>query len=268
MNAVVLLRAVPDQEALTDPRPLVADGPSLTALGLARSSQRILAAVELRGLSLGPAEWEPALREALALDLDGLVRVDAGPEADVVETARALAAAIPDGTSLVFAGSSATDHGSGLLPAALAEVLGWSYIGSVAAVELHDGLPAVRVRGDAGVRRLLRLTLPAVLEAASGPAPSLYQRLAKKLAARKAVIPVMQHSADEPRLRIDGYGPARPVTRTLFRPSATARPAERMRQLMSGGMARRTGQTIAAESGVAQQLADLLEAQGFIGEGK
>ena len=265
MNAVVLLRVVPDQEALTEPRPLIVDGPSFAALGLARSSVRMFGISELRGMSAGPAQWEPALREALALDLDGLVRIDAGPEADIVATARAIAAAIQEGTSLVFAGSSATDHGSGLLPAALAEVLGWPCIGSVTALEMHGGSPAVRVRGAAGARRLLRLTLPAVLEAASGATPSLYPRLAKKLAARKAVIPVLQRAIDDQRLRIEGYGPARPVTRTLFRPSATARPAERMRQLMSGGMAKRAGQTIAAESGVAQQLADLLEAQGFIG---
>jgi electron transfer flavoprotein beta subunit len=266
MNAVVLLRAVPDREALIEPRPLIVDGPSLVALGLARSSQRVLGGGDFRGISVGPAEWEPALREALALDLDGLVRIEAGPDADIVATARALVASIPAGTSFVFTGSSATDHGSGLLSAALAEALGWPLIGSVTGVELHDGLPAVRVRGDAGARRLLRLPIPAVLEAASGAVPSLYPRLAKKLAARKAMIPVVERTADVQRLRIDGYGPARPVTRTLFRPSASARPAERMRQLMSGGMAKRAGQTIAAESGVAQQLADVIEGQGFISQ--
>ncbi len=267
MNVVVLLRAVADEEALAEPRPLVVDGPSLVALALALSWKALHPGALLTGIACGPAGWEAPLREALALDLDSLTRVDATEGADVVATAHAIAAALRADVSLVVAGSAATDHGSGLLAPALAEALGWALVASVTGLESRDGAPAVRVRGEAGVRRLLRLPLPAVLEAAPAPAPALYPKLAKKLAARKAVIPVVPMEVGLAALRFEGYGPARPVTRTLFRPSATARPAERMRQLMAGGMTQRAGKALSAESGVAGQLADLLEAQGFIRRG-
>lgn len=274
MTTVVLLRCVPDVEALVEPRPLVVDGPSLVALGLGVSWEKANGGGVI-GIAAGPAGWEPALREALALDLDALVRIStpsvserdaASGGEDIVATAAALRSAIPAGASLVVAGAAATDHGSGLLPAALAEFLGWPLISSVTSFEAHQGEPAVRVRGEAGVRRLLGLSLPCVLVAAAGPAPNVYPRLAKKLAARKALIPDLKHDSGAARLRLDGYGPARPVTRTLFRPSTTARPAERMRQLMAGGMPKRSGQTLAADAGVAGQLADVLEAHGLIGK--
>lgn len=265
MRAVVLLRAVPDREALVSPVPLVPDAPSLVAIHLAHSLRQAVPALIIDGVFAGPAEWEPAMREALALDLESLSRLDISPEADVVTTARAIGAALSTDTSFVIAGAAATDHGSGLLPMALAEVLGLTFLGAVTTIEARDGELAATVRGDAGLRRSLRLPVPCVLQAAPAPAPALYPKLARKLAARKAAIPVVP-AGDAPGLtRIDAYGPARPVTRTLFKPSTSARPADRMRQLMAGGMAKRgVAQTVAAETGAAAQLADAIEAQGFI----
>lgn len=278
MNTAVLLRVVEDPGLRGG---IFSSGHALDAASQVALAQAVALAAQTAGASTGiaagPSVWDEALREARALGLGTIVRTwsPALERADVLATAAAIAAALPPATDVVFAGQASSDHGSGLLPAAVAELLDWPLLCDVVEVERRDddGLVA-QVRKSGGRRSFFRLRTPAVLVAARLPAPAVYPRLAVRLAARKSAI--SEFAAEErglmvgagDRLQLAGYGPARPLTRQLIQPAATANPSERLRQLMSGGMGNRGGQKLDAEGSgpeaMARQLAELLAREGLL----
>ncbi|GMV84559.1 MAG: hypothetical protein AMXMBFR80_04170 [Dehalococcoidia bacterium] len=271
MNAAVLLRAVVDEGLAGGVRgsTVALDAPSCDAIVLALGG-RSLAGGMLHGIAAGPPGWDPALRDALALGLDSVCRVwgEEAVEGDVLVHAEALAAALPAGVALVIGGSAASDHGSGLLPFAIAERLGWPAIENVTAMGSLGGVAVVQVRARGGRRLTCRLPERAVLVAAPGQRLP-YPAVARKLAARKAAIAEFAPAAGPGRAarwRIEGYGPARPVTRHLLRPSASANAGGRLRQLMSGGAGASSGASASlnAGEGIAVQLADLLAREGLL----
>ncbi len=276
MNAVVLLRAVPDPEAPFDATDASwrLDPSSLVALGHALVWRKASPGARLIGLAAGPSSWEPALREALALGVDEARRVwsDAFAAAnDVVSTAAALAAAVPDDAEAVFAGPPASDHGSGALAGALAQHLRRPLLSEVTSVEVSGGALVARVREKASRRRRYRVDAPAVLVAAQLPPPPLYPPLVRRLQARNAVIeettPTVHADNGAPRLEVLSYGPARPRTRHLLQPASSGNAADRLRSLMGGGMTSRAAasSTMKAEdSDVTKQLIDLLEKEGIL----
>lgn len=271
MNAAVLLRAVFDEGLAGGVRrsTIALDAPSCDAIVVALGLRSLWGGA-LHGIAAGPAGWDPALRDALALGLDNASRVwsEEALEGDLLADAGALAAAIPPGTALVIAGSAASDHGSGLLPFAIAERLGWPAIENVTAIGSPGGIPVVQVRARSGRRLTCRLPEHAVLVAAPGQRLP-YPPVARRLAATKATIPGVAPAAEPgqaPRWRIDGYGPARPVTRHLLRPSASANAGGRLRQLMSGGSGATPGasRSLSAGEDIAVQLASLLAREGVL----
>lgn len=276
MNVTVLLRVIDDPElaAGVSGTTLRLDDSALVALGLALGLQQRRAGVHVSAVAVGPPAWDVALREALAVGIEQVTRgwSEALAGADVPATAAAVAAAMPPETDLVIAGTAASDHGSGVLPGAVSEALGWPLLAEVTAIEEGpEGLLA-QTRGDGGSRRRYALPEKAVLVAARMPAPSLFPPLARRLAARKAAVPEMEPPAgglsagSEGRIALVDYGPARPLTRHLLKPSATANPADRLRQLMSGGMSGRGGKTLDAGGGggLAKQLAEILVKEGYL----
>jgi electron transfer flavoprotein beta subunit len=277
MNVVVLLRVVDDPALSAGVSGVTVrlDDPSVVAIGHALLLRRLLPDVCVEGIGIGPPAWDPALKDALALGLDSVQRTwsDSLATGDIVATAKALATSLPAKPAFILAGSAATDHGSATLPAALAELLGWPLLSEVASFETRGkGLVAL-VRGGGGSRRVYTLPERAVLVVARARAPSIYPKVRAILVARKSAIPETQPAAvpfDESTARISllDYGPPRPSTRHLLKPSASANPADRMRMLMSGGMAARGGETLDSSSNsgesLAKQLADIFVKEGFV----
>jgi len=271
VTAVVLLRVVPDAELArgitrTGLRLDDASGDAISvALSYARASGG-----EVHAIACGPPEWEPALREAMALGVSSLRRAWDGAmaDADLLAHAQSLAGLIGDEVRLVIAGPAAGDHGSGLLPFALAECLGWPALEGAIDFSAGGGRLAVRTRASGGRRLTFEVPERAVVVAARGN-PLPYPTVARKLAARKAPISVSEPCEDPVpvrRLRLEGFGPARPVTRHLLRPSASANAGGRLRQLMAAGVASGgpAAQTLKAGDGLAGQVADLLAKEGLL----
>lgn len=100
-------------------------------------------------MTMGPKEAKDALRKGLALGADSAVHVldDALAGADMVRTARVLAAAIQaSGFDLVIAGNESTDGRGGVLPAMVAECLGVAHATQLNSLEITaDG-----IRGERG----------------------------------------------------------------------------------------------------------------------
>jgi electron transfer flavoprotein alpha/beta subunit len=268
MNAVVLVRAVVDAEAAGSPQ-VTLDAPSVAALCQALD-WRGPSDATLTALASGPPDWEPALREALALGAAAAVRVEVaeGGAVDIAWTARALAGAMPSDTAFVFAGAAASDHGSGVLPAALAGCLDWPLISDVVRATHTEGRLQAEVDAGAGVRCTYETEGPAVIVAAPVPPPPVYAPLAKRLAAARISIQareaITNGAAAGECSRFLGYGPGKPRTKHLLKPSASARAGDRLSQLMSGGAQRQSSKLSGDAADLARQLADLLERSGLL----
>jgi electron transfer flavoprotein beta subunit len=98
---------------------------------------------EIVVLSMGPEDATKTLRKLLSMGADSAVLVsDAGLiGSDMVQTARVLAAAVDriGGVDLVVAGNEATDGRGGMIPAIVAELLGWPVL---------PGLDEVQINGE------------------------------------------------------------------------------------------------------------------------
>ncbi len=272
MSIVVLLRAVCDLDLAGGIRgsSYRLDGPSEDAIALGLRLRACTGEL-LHGIAMGPADWDTSLRDGISLGLDEVARVWSPSVAGghVVSHARELAARVPGDARAVIAGGAATDHGSGLLAFALAELLGWPIIDRTIDAEVEESGLLARSRAAGGRRTTYRLPERVVLIAASGyrlPYPST----ARKLAAQKAPIRVCVPGDDpgtDPAFVIEGYGPARPVTRHLLRPSTTSGAGGRLRHLMGGGAAAKGPARggLDRDTGEAAQLVDLFEKEGLLG---
>ena len=108
-------------------------------------------------LSMGPEGTDKSLRKLLAMGADSAVLVsdEALAGSDMVQTARVLAAGVrriaPD---LLLAGNEATDGRGGMVPAMVAEILGWPVLPGLDEVAITDGSVAGTAQVDGGALRL------------------------------------------------------------------------------------------------------------------
>lgn len=176
MEIVVLVKPVPEAEARLRPDAQGVDldpqGVKFVLAGYDESAveQALLLrestpGTTVRALSVGPApRSEEVLRAALALGVDQATWVEAPPSDahDPVRTARAIAFALHKAPpALVLAGKQSLDLGSGLVPSALAELLGVADYSSV--TDLRWDGPAARFT--------FRQTLEGEVRAVAAPAP-------------------------------------------------------------------------------------------------
>lgn len=176
MKIVVLVKQVPDtygERALDLETGLVDRGASEAvldeidgrALEVAVAHAERRDGTEVVAATVGPEPAAAVLREALAIGADSALHV-AGPElagADIGLTATVLAAVVTRlGADLVLAGNQSTDGLGGVVPAILAELLGWPHATNLDAIEIAaDGVTGSRA-SDHGAMRLAA-PLPAVV---------------------------------------------------------------------------------------------------------
>jgi len=146
-------------------------------------------------LSIGDERALEALRKALAMGCQEAVRIyDASLGAlDAMATARILAAAVQKlGPELVLFGRQAIDGDTALTPAAVAQILGWPFIGLVTAFGEYDAvshtLTVTRNLDEA--KQVVRVRLPAVFTVAKEFAEPRYPTFLGIRKANRAKIPV------------------------------------------------------------------------------
>jgi electron transfer flavoprotein beta subunit len=142
---------------------------------------------EVVAISMGPDGVRDALRRALSIGADSAVHiVDEGlVGADATLTSRVLAAALQKGVyDLVIAGNVSTDGRAGVVPAMIAEHLGWPQLSSLDVVEI--GRDAVRGERtiEAG-RQSLHAALPAILTVSERTIEARFPTFKNLLSAKK-----------------------------------------------------------------------------------
>ncbi|MFL6063158.1 MAG: electron transfer flavoprotein subunit beta/FixA family protein [Friedmanniella sp.] len=197
MKIVVLVKHVPDA---TGERTFAADGTVdrgaadglLSELDEYALEQALRIAdegddVEVVALTLGPEDAAAAVKRALQMGAAAGIHVldDAVHGTDSLGTSSILAAAIrradPD---LVLCGMASTDGSMGVVPAMVAERLGWPAATFGATLELVEG--AVRIRRDTDTASLtVEAPLPAVVSVTDQAGEARYPSMKGILAAKK-----------------------------------------------------------------------------------
>ena len=161
------------------------------AVGL--SQARVAAdGVEVVAVSVGPEDWEPELRTALAMGADRAVLVHGSAGLDPWNVARILGAvAEREWVDLVLMGKQAADDDAGVTGQFLAAQLDWPQATAASSLSLSGAGVEVRRETDAGAETL-QLDLPAVVTADLRLSQPRYTSLPSLLRAREMPLEVIE----------------------------------------------------------------------------
>ncbi|GHB71603.1 hypothetical protein GCM10010377_72780 [Streptomyces viridiviolaceus] len=180
-------------------------------------------------VTVGPADADLLLRDALAAGADEVLRVDAPVVRDPADDGDTTAAALLTGLArvygrapdLVVCGDHSAGRGTGATPAFLAARIGAAQALGLLGVSACDGVVRALRRLDGGRRERLTVPLPAVCSVE----PTLALRrgpLASVLRAQRAEVPVVPWEeaagSARPGVRAGAARPYRPRARLLAAP--------------------------------------------------
>lgn len=207
-------------------------------------------------LTAGGQETETALRYALAMGADRMIRVDY-ESPDPWLTSRALAAAIQKtGYDLVLCGKKAIDSNSAQVGSFLAELLHIPQVSdivrlSIAAQERQATVERYLGKGD---REELECNLPALFNVEMALNDPRYPTLPQRLKAAQAPVEIMSAQSlginpesETAMTKVAKISLPRPKTRKVFTPDSSLSAEDRLKQMMTGGSAK------------AKEAGDLLE---------
>jgi electron transfer flavoprotein beta subunit len=232
--------------------------------------------------TVGPAEADEMLKDALAAGATGALRVEPARRSSRPRPAElvgggqnrpaALAAALRqryDVPDLVLCGDRSADRGTGSFPAFLAAALNAAQALGVVRLEPEgDGELRVHRRLDGGRREVLRVRRPAVVSVEAAGVRLRRAGLPETLASRRAVIPVVDApAAAGHRVPVLGAHPYRPRPRELPVPSGTA--LHRTLEL-TGALVERTPPTVVgplSPEQAADELLGFLRRHGYFAPG-
>jgi electron transfer flavoprotein beta subunit len=146
--------------------------------------------VEVVVLTVGPEDARDAIKRALQMGATSGIHVldDALHGTDVLGTSAVLAAAVAQtGADLVVCGMASTDGAMGVLPAMLAERLGWpaaTYAGHLGIADGH----ATILREDDTARLTVEVDLPAVVSVTDQSGEARYPSMKGILGAKKKTV--------------------------------------------------------------------------------
>lgn len=245
----------------------------LCALEEARQLKEEFKDVTITAVTVGPEYTAKALRVAYGMGADRLVRIESPPfrGGDEMELAGVLAgAAARLGFDLILCGLRSDDIGTGMAGIGMARLLGIPAVTRSLYIEAAPGPGALRVHCDAGRGdcQVVDCPLPAVVTVERSRSRPRYPGLARYLRAPDRIV---THERDpgetygtQATLNLVDMSRARPRPRKTFTPDDSLPASEKMKLIMSGGVAR--GKAKKQEGGRpgAEQLFDYLVEKGFI----
>ncbi|MEX2315282.1 MAG: electron transfer flavoprotein subunit beta/FixA family protein [Thermomicrobiales bacterium] len=145
---------------------------------------------EVVAITMGPSQAEDALRRAMAMGAERAIHLvdDALAGSDALGTARALAAAIrAESPDVVICAVESTDAYSGMVPGALAELLGLPQVTFARTFEVADGSVTVQRATETGYQTI-QASLPALVTVTASVAEPRYPSFKGLMAAKKKQI--------------------------------------------------------------------------------
>ena len=122
---------------------------------------------EVTALTVGGPGAEKILKDAKAIGVDHIVRVDVSQEMDSNALQGVLAQAVTElGGEVVYCGKSAADTGAGSTGPGLAERLGWASVSNIIAADFGGGLSVTMPSGGGNAK--VTMGLPAVVSCDKG----------------------------------------------------------------------------------------------------
>lgn len=285
MRFAVCLTLVPDPETI-EVDPLSGEIDPDRTLHILNPADAVALELALRlraegdtisALTVGPVDAETVLRDALAVGADRVLRLwdESRTTTKPAVTSILLAAALrteglPD---LVLCGWRSFARGTGKIPALLGEYLDWPVVTDILHLEIHAAQVYFQRRLARGGRAEGEVTMPAVLAIAAENIRLRYASLPRLMQARRAAIPV-RHLPDLglspldlnfPASTVHAVTPPRPRPRTIMIPSGALPPHERVGQIMSAGVGRKTTQLVEGEpEDSAEAILAFLRDRGFL----
>jgi len=212
--------------------------------------------------SLGESSAEMALRKCLALGADRAILLcdPALADSDGYATATVLAKTIAlFPYDLVLCGVRAIDTNAGQVGSAIAAMLGIALVTGVTKIEVSADRKKVVVQRklEGGNREVVETPLPALLTVEAGLNKPTYPGLPSMIAAQRGEIERydikgLGLSSNEAgsrgaRTQTARLAPSKPRPKKIFTPDSNLPAAERMRLIMSGGIAERKGGLLEGE---------------------
>ncbi len=145
---------------------------------------------ETVAVTMGPPAAEDALRRAMAMGADRSIHIsdDALPGSDVLGTARTLAAALAaESPDLVICATESTDAYSGMLPGALAALLGMPQVTFARSVTVEGTTITVQRDTETGYQTI-QTALPALLTVTASIGEPRYPSFKGMMAAKKKTV--------------------------------------------------------------------------------
>ena len=120
-------------------------------------------------ITVGQADCDPVIRQALAIGADDAIRVDANPT-DSMQVAGLIAEqAKAGGYDVVLCGKETIDHNGAVVGGMLAEFIDASFISLATSLDLEGGKAQAKREASGGLESV-EATLPVVVSAAKGMA--------------------------------------------------------------------------------------------------
>jgi electron transfer flavoprotein beta subunit len=257
MKIVVLMKQVPDtwgDRKLTpagivdrEASDAVIDEISERALEVALQQKDADKGTEVVALSMGPESVTAALRKALSMGADSAVHIldDALAGSDTGWTATTIAAAVRHigGADLVVAGDASTDGRGGVIPAMVAEHLGFSSLSAVD--DLTIGATVTGTQATESGTRTVHAPLPAIVSITESSDEARFPNFKGIMTAKRKPLSVVS-------LADLGVDPAFPGLAKSVVVSTAERPA------------RAAGHKVVDEGNAADELVEFLAAQRLI----
>ncbi|MFP4474085.1 MAG: electron transfer flavoprotein subunit beta/FixA family protein [Desulfatibacillaceae bacterium] len=250
MKILVLVKQIPDPDhalGLNGDTGLVdslageyrMDRYSAQAVEEALTLRDALGEARIHALCAGPAEWEPAVRRAVAMGADSGTLLSTG-EAPARGMAAALAIAehVRDmGFDLILAGVASEDIMAGITGPFVAGALDLPLAVGVVGMSVEDGVVVVERECEGGVLERLRLDLPAVVCVQTGSRRPRYPTLSHMLRANRTELETVEANLPPVPGRTLGYGePAAARAGTVLEGSAEDKAGELYRILKGRGL--------------------------------
>lgn len=123
---------------------------------------------EITVIGAGDAQKEAVLRKALAIGADTAVRIDFEPE-DSISVAKEVARYAQENSfDLILCGRESIDYNGGMVPASVAQILGYTFVNGVLSLDFESDNQVVIDREIEGGREKISCSLPLVIAGQKG----------------------------------------------------------------------------------------------------